>query len=192
MSQAAKSRDGRQHAELWLLLHHVDVHCHHSQVLRDIVHYLLRIRGSGRPEISGEVCSEFVAQDVLKFPEKRAKMTNRVILALSISDIIFSACCNIFGTWPVTQGLVYGSSENQVTCTDQGFLIMFSVYCDALYNMTLELKYLLQVRYEWSEEKLRRYQPFFIFIPISVTRPTEIGMKMKKGWYLLRFSSLHS
>ena len=46
--------------------------------------------------------------------------------------------------------------------------MMFSVYCAALYNMTLELKYLLQVRYEWSEEKLRRYQPFFIFIPISV------------------------
>ena len=38
----------------------------------------------------------------------------------------------------------------------------------AFYNMTLALTYLLQVRYEWSEEKLRRYQPFFVFIPIFV------------------------
>ena len=35
--------------------------------------------------------------------------------------------------------------------------------------MTLALTYLLQVRYEWSEENLRRYQPFFIFIPIFVS-----------------------
>ena len=53
-----------------------------------------------------------LSQDVLKFPEGRAKMTNRVILALSISDIILSTSCHIFGTWPVPQGLVYGYSGN--------------------------------------------------------------------------------
>ena len=114
------------------------------------------------PKIGGTlsiVCSAFVAQDVLKFPERRVKMTNIVILALSISEIIFSTSCHIFGTWPVPQGLVYGSSRNQGTCTSQGFLILFSVSCASLYNMTLALAYLLQVRYEWSEEKLRRYQP---------------------------------
>ena len=46
--------------------------------------------------------------------------------------------------------------------------MIFSGMCAALYNTTLALTYLLQVRYEWSEEKLRRYQPFFIFIPIFV------------------------
>ena len=121
------------------------------------------------PKIGGTlsiICSAFVAQDVLKLPERRAKMTNLVILALSISDIIFSTTAHIFGTWPGPQGLVYGSSGNQVTCTAHGFLNIFSAFCAALYNMTLALTYLLQVRYEWSEEKLRRYQPFFVFIPI--------------------------
>ena len=94
-------------------------------------------------------------------------MTNRVILALSISDIIFSTSCHIFGTWPVPQGLVYGSSGNQGTCTTQGFFNMFSAFCAALYNMTLALTYLLQVCYEWSKEKLRSYHPFFIFNRIS-------------------------
>ena len=68
------------------------------------------------PKIGGTlsiICSAFVAQDVLKLPERRAKMTNRVILALCISDIIFSTSCHIFGTWPVPQGLVYGSSETR-------------------------------------------------------------------------------
>ena len=114
------------------------------------------------------LCSAFVAQAVLKFPDRHVKMTNRVILDLSISDIIFSTTCHIFRTWPVTQGLVYGSSENQGTCTAQGFLIMFSGWCAGLYSMTLAPTYLLQVRYEWSEENLRRYQPFFIFNPIFV------------------------
>ena len=122
------------------------------------------------PKIGGTLsilCSAFVAQDVLILPERRAKMTNSVILALSISDIIFSTTAHIFGMWPVPQGLVYGSSGNQGTCTSQGFLISFSGGCAGIYNMTLALTYLLQVRYEWSEEKLRRYQPLFILIPIS-------------------------
>ena len=108
------------------------------------------------------ICLAFVDQNVLKFPERRMKMTNRVILASRISDIIFSISIHIFGTWPVPQGLMYGSSGNQGTCTVQGFLTIFSVFCVALYKMTLALIYLLQVRYEWSEENLIRYQPFFI------------------------------
>ena len=102
------------------------------------------------PKIGGTlsiICSALVAQDVLKSPERRAKMTNLIILALSISDIIFSTTSHIFGTWPVPQGLVYGSSGNQGTCTAQGFLVVFSVHCAGLYNMTLALTYLLQVRY---------------------------------------------
>ena len=64
---------------------------------------------------------------------------------------------------------MYGSAGNQGTCTAQGFFFAFSIGCGAYYNMTLALTYLLQVRYEWSEEKLRRYQPFFIFIPIFIS-----------------------
>ena len=114
------------------------------------------------------ISSAFVAQYVLKYPERYVKMTNCALLTLSISGIIFSTSCHIFGKWPAPKELVYGSSRNQGTCTFQGFLILFSVSCTALYSMTLALTYLLQVLYEWSEEKLRRYQPSFIFIPIFV------------------------
>ena len=68
------------------------------------------------PKIGGTlsiICLAFLAQDVLKFPERRAKMMNRVILALNIPDIIFSTTAHIFGTWLVPQGLVYGSSETR-------------------------------------------------------------------------------
>ena len=54
MSQAAKSHDRRQHAELWLLIHFADGHFYHFQDWRDIVRYLLGICGSGRPEIASE------------------------------------------------------------------------------------------------------------------------------------------
>ena len=94
------------------------------------------------PKIGGTlsiICSAFVDQDVLKLPERHAKMTNRVILDLSISDIIFSTSAHIFGTWPVTQVLVHGSSGNQGTCTAQGLLMIVSGLCAAVYNMTLAL-----------------------------------------------------
>ena len=58
MIQAAKSHDRRQHSELWVLLHHADVHCRYSQDWQDIVPYLLGIRGSGRPEIFVEACKD--------------------------------------------------------------------------------------------------------------------------------------
>ena len=96
MIQAAKSHDGQQHAEQLFIIHHDDVPCHNSQDWRDIVNSLLGICGSGCPEIAGETCED----------------ENLVILALSISDIISSTTAHIFGTWPVPQGLVYGSSGN--------------------------------------------------------------------------------
>ena len=123
------------------------------------------------PKIGGTlsiICSAFVAQDVLKLLERYAKMINNVIFALSISGIILLISCPISGMLPLRKGLVYVSSVNQGTCTSQGYSIMFSGLCAALYNMTLALTYLFQVLYEWSEEKLRRYQPSFIFIPIFV------------------------
>ena len=92
------------------------------------------------------VCSESVAHDILKLPERCAKMTNRIILALRISEIIFSTITHLFGTCIVPQGLVYGSSGNKEKCTVPGFLIVISSVGGDFYNITLALAYLLQVR----------------------------------------------
>ena len=73
------------------------MNCHHSQDRRYIVHYLLGILGSGRPEISGEVCVDDKSRH----------------FALCIYEIIFSTTAHIFEAWPVPQGLVYGSSETR-------------------------------------------------------------------------------
>ena len=92
------------------------------------------------PKIGGTLsilCSEFVAQDILKLPKRRVKMTNRVIFALSISDNIFLTNCHFFRTWLVPQGLVYGYSQNQGTCTSQGLLGMFQV--GWIFSKTLHL-----------------------------------------------------
>ena len=97
------------------------------------------------------VCSKFVAQDVLKLQERCAKITNRVILALSINDIIFSITFTIFGIWLVPQELVHESTRNQGTCKSQGFLTMFSTACGDFINMTLTPTYILQVQSECIE-----------------------------------------
>ena len=107
------------------------------------------------------ICSEFVAQDVLKLPERHAKMTNHVILALSISDIIFSTSAHIFGTWPVTRWLVYGSSGNKGACTAQGFLIMFYVYFTSLQQDTCT--YISPPSPLWMERREAQKVPAFLY-----------------------------
>ena len=114
------------------------------------------------------VCLTFVAQNILKLPERRAKITNRAILDLSISDILISTITHFFGTWIFPQGLAHGFYSNQVTCTSQGFLTIFSDVTGAYYNVTLALTYLLQVRNWWSEDKFRRYHILLILIHIFI------------------------
>ena len=51
------------------------------------------------PKIGGTlsiIFLEFVAQDALQLPERYVKMTNHVILALCIYDIIFSIIFHVF------------------------------------------------------------------------------------------------
>jgi hypothetical protein len=61
-----------------------------------------------------------------------------------------------------------GSIGNVTTCTIQGFMILSSATSSAYYNVTLALCYLLIVRYQYSDEQLRKLEPYFLWIPIGM------------------------
>ena len=71
------------------------------------------------------VCLTFVDKNTLKSPERCAKISNILILALSIYDIPISTVTHFLMTQIVHQNLVYGYSGNQGTCTEEGLLRVF-------------------------------------------------------------------
>ena len=113
--------------------------------------------------------------------QKISLMTNRIMLGLGISDIVFS-CCLFVSSWAVPKGQCYGSAGTVLTCTIQGFLSASACTCSQFYNATLSLCYLLMVRYNWSEEKLQRVQGLLLVFPLIVVLPFTIPSLLWKAY----------
>lgn len=122
------------------------------------------------PKIGGVlsmVGSIYIIYDILQSPSQRRKMVNKIMLVLSISDVFYSLFTHFLGTWLIPHGESFGSAGNKASCTFQGLISQFcgsTVY----YNATLAASYLLMVRYEWSEHKLRKIQPILLYLPFSI------------------------
>lgn len=63
---------------------------------------------------------------------------------------------------------VPGAVGNQLTCDIQGFVALVTGTGSALYNVSLALCYLLIVRYEYSDKKLYKLEPYFLYLPMIV------------------------
>ena len=113
--------------------------------------------------------------------QKISLMTNRIMLGLGISDIVFS-CCLFVSSWAVPKGQCYGSAGTVLTCTIQGFLSASACTCSQFYNATLALCYLLMVRYNWSEEKLQRIQGLLLVFPLIIVLPFTIPSLLWKAY----------
>ena len=117
----------------------------------------------------GLLGSIYIIQDILKDTRRRKPTKNRIILFMSICDFLFSISSPILGPLlgPKEIGAP-GSIGNVTTCTIQGFMVLSSATTSAYYNVTLALCYLLIVRYEYSDDRLRKLEPYFIYIPIGM------------------------
>jgi len=103
--------------------------------------------------------SVIIAYEV--FLEHRKGMQSpksRILAGLSLADIIVS-----FGwflsTWPApeeTTDYVWGARGTTGTCTLQGFLVQLGHVATPMYNLVLAWFYLLMVRYNWSDARLRK------------------------------------
>ena len=123
--------------------------------------------------------SLFVIYDVVKcgnntVPKgntlKRNSIFHRIMLGLSTFDCIASFV-NIMSTWPTPSdqsNTIFLASGTTETCTAQGFFNEFGNITTPLYSAVLCVWYLLILKYNWSEEDCKKYEPFFHAIPISV------------------------
>jgi hypothetical protein len=108
----------------------------------------------------------YIIQDIFKDATRRKPTRNRIMLLMSSCDFLTVFFSAIIGPAMVPKRTgVPGAVGNQLSCDVQGFLVYAAAAASGLYNVSLALCYLLIVRYEYSEEKLRTLQPYFLHIP---------------------------
>jgi hypothetical protein len=137
--------------------------------------YILTARITG--SIS-TVCSFLMAFDLVRFRKQRLggkdNMTNKILLAMSLNDILYSIGSWVINTVPAPEGIAFGAHGNVGTCTGQGFILQI-VHNNAIsFNISLSICYVLMVRYNWNGERLKKLTHAFLTFPILISIGTAV------------------
>lgn len=106
--------------------------------------------------------SGWISIEVLSEPKKLQKVYHRLVLAMSLYDVMQSIWF-FASTWPIPADTpnVYGASGNRGSCIAQGFFIQMGLAVP-IYNTCLAVFYLLVIKYRMSEDRIRTYvEPMF-------------------------------
>jgi hypothetical protein len=77
---------------------------------------------------------------------------------MSLVDLLSSTGW-FLSTWATPEGSILYAKGNQASCNFQGFLLQMAIG-GPLYNGALILYYLLIIKYNWSNEKLVKLEPW--------------------------------
>jgi hypothetical protein len=120
------------------------------------------------PKITGAIScsgSGYIIYDVLKNPIKRKKPYHRIVLGMSVIDCFSSFFLYFLSSWPEPRGYHVYAYGNDATCDAQGFLGNIGIIGVPLYNCSLATFYLLVLKYEWTDGRMRRIEKWFHIIP---------------------------
>ena len=113
----------------------------------------------------------YIIQDICKDEARRKTTKNKIIICMSSCDLLYAFFISVIGPAMVPKDTsigidVPGAMGNQLTCEVQGFVAQVTGSGSGLYNLSLALCYLLMVRYEYSDERLRMLESYFLYLPI--------------------------
>jgi hypothetical protein len=116
--------------------------------------------------IASCVGSGYILQDVLRNPDKRTKsIYHRIMLGLSITDIISSIFIFILGSWPMPTGSWLWAAGNIVICDVTAFLGLLGAIGSMMYNCSLATFYLLQLKFNWPDRKMKAIEKLLHIVP---------------------------
>ena len=138
------------------------------------------------PKVTGMIsfiASGYVIWHILTHRRRRALTKNRILVGMSVHDMISSFFGFFLSTWPVPADtwLVFGASGTTQSCTMQGFFFHAGISASPLYHASLSTVYVLNVVFGLSNDRIaRRAEPFLHAIPILFAWGTAIaGLPLK-------------
>ena len=123
------------------------------------------------PTITGSlslVSSAIIVFIILRDGRRKLNKTKeRILLGVSLADMVQSICCVLTRFPAPSESDIYGLAVgNTATCNFQGVLYQFG-FCGPMLTATLATYYMFAVRYNKYEEAFRKAEPYiqgFIFL----------------------------
>ncbi len=86
-------------------------------------------------------------------------------------DILFSFFTFFLGSWPMPKGSSYlwavGGNDTMAFCDAAAFLGWIGFLGSPLYNCSLAAFYSLQLKYNWTDSRMRNVEKWFHIVPWS-------------------------
>jgi len=127
---------------------------------------------------------------ILRLRTRFSHTFHRIMVGLSLADIFLSLAIS-FGTIPSPKEFardVEFARGNTATCDVQGFVYLFGAAAAPLYSLSLQLYFLLRIKYDMAIEKLvKNVEPFLHAVPIvygliAAIVPLSLGSINTFGW----------
>ena len=121
------------------------------------------------PSITGCISSFASITLIISILQSNLRLSTiyrRLVFALSIFDIISSIPIT-FSSLPMPAVTLWGTIGNDVTCDLQAFFVSIGFIGVILYSLSLSIYFLLVVRFDIPEAKIKKnVEPFLHAVPI--------------------------
>lgn len=114
------------------------------------------------------VSSSIIIVMVLRSNIKLSNRYHRLMFGMSLTDILFSSALS-FGSLPAPRNEpnAWIAIGTRSTCNLQGFLVAFGI-APAFYFLSLQIYYLLMIKYHTKKTLLKKLEPYLHIVPISI------------------------
>ena len=103
---------------------------------------------------------------IFRSHKKLSTPLHRLLLGLSISDFIASLALSFASTLSPTDHIGWNASGNMTLCRTQAFIHFCSQNASPLYNCSLCIYYLIEIKYTSLQEHLAKIEIFLHVIPV--------------------------
>ena len=128
------------------------------------------------------VASLVLIISILRSNIKLSSVYRRLIFAMSAFELIQSLS-QIVSSAPMPAGTTWGAIGNHTTCGMQGFFATLGLCGAVLYILSLSVYFLLVIRFNMQEVKIRKYaEPFLHAVPIIYSLTVSIYIYAVKNY----------
>ncbi|KAL7543858.1 hypothetical protein ACHAWF_007466 [Thalassiosira exigua] len=131
------------------------------------------------------IASSILIAMIWKSKNKLSTVNHRLLLGMSIADILYSLSCATFQTMVPSDlsYMVWNARGNTATCDAVGAITVLGMVAVVFYSCSLNLYYLAVVRYSKPEAYIsKRMEPLFHGIPTLMSLILSITLLVKKNY----------